>query len=254
MDNFKTEVEASLAVLGADSIELLRRCDLLKSLVQRLFIKEATKNINLPNELIMNCLKNHCQQEGLRDEKELKTWLEEHALSKEELLEQVSLPSKLSQLAIDWFDSQAETRFLERKESLDQATYSLLRVQDSGLAHELYLQLEAGEADFESLAKQYSEGPEKNNRGKVGPASLMRAHPALRNVLRTAKIGVVLEPIPIEQWWIVTRLEERQEANFDKTMRQRMATELLQNWMSIETNLILSSLNSRHNSEVATNP
>ena len=34
MDNFKTEVEASLAVLGADSIELLRRCDLLKSLVQ----------------------------------------------------------------------------------------------------------------------------------------------------------------------------------------------------------------------------
>ncbi|WP_413331210.1 hypothetical protein [Synechococcus sp. WH 8017] len=168
MDNFKTEVEASLAVLGADSIELLRRCDLLKSLVQRLFIKEATKNINLPNELIMNCLKNHCQQEGLRDEKELKTWLEEHALSKEELLEQVSLPSKLSQLAIDWFDSQAETRFLERKESLDQATYSLLRVQDSGLAHELYLQLEAGEADFESLAKQYSEGPEKTIAAKWG--------------------------------------------------------------------------------------
>lgn len=253
MDNFKTDVEASLVVLGAEGIELLRRCDLLKSLVQRLFIKEATKNIKLPNELIANCLKNHCQQEGLRDEKELKTWLEEHALSQEELLEQVSLPSKLSQLAINLFDSQAETRFLERKESLDQATYSLLRVKDSGLAHELYLQLEAGEADFESLAKQHSEGPEKNNRGKVGPASLMRAHPALRNILRTAKTGVVLEPIPIEQWWIVTRLEERQEANFDETMRQRMATELFQNWMSIETKSIMSSLNSRHNSEVVTN-
>jgi len=70
----------------------------------------------------------------------------------------------------------------------------------------------------------------------------MRAHPALRNVLRTAKTGVVLEPVLIEQWWIVTRLEERQEANFDVAMRQRMATELFQDWMKIETKSILTSL------------
>ena len=253
MDNFKAAVEASLTALSSDGIDLLRRSDLLKSLVQRLLAKEVTKNIKLPNELIMNCLKNHCQQEGLRDEKALSSCLEEHALSKEELLDQVSLPSKLSQLATDWFHSQAETRFLERKESLDQVTYSLLRVEDSGLAHELYLQLEAGEADFESLAKEHSEGPEKNNRGRVGPSSLTRAHPTLRNVLRTAKVGITLEPIPIEQWWVVTRLEERQEANFDEAMHQRMSMELLQNWLNIETKLIMSPLKNLHNSEEVAN-
>ena len=87
MDNFKAAVEASLTALSSDGIDLLRRSDLLKSLVQRLLAKEVTKNIKLPNELIMNCLKNHCQQEGLRDEKALSSWLEEHALSKEELLD-----------------------------------------------------------------------------------------------------------------------------------------------------------------------
>ena len=241
MDNVRSDVEGSLRALGTESLDLLRRCDLLQSLIQRLLAKEATKDIALPNEIITNCLKNHCQQEGIRDEAALNSWLEEKALSREDLIEQVVLPVKLAQRAKEWFDSQAETRFLERKETLDQATYSLLRVKDSGLAHELYLQLEAGEADFETLAKEHSEGPEKNNQGKVGPGSLMRAHPALRNVLRTAKTGVVLEPVLIEQWWIVTRLEERQEANFDGAMRQRMATELFQDWMKRETKSVLSS-------------
>ena len=242
MDNVSTDVEGSLRALGTESLDLLRRCDLLQSLIQRLLAKEATKDIALPNEIVTNCLKNHCQQEGIRDEAALNSWLEEKALSREDLIEQVVLPVKLAQRAKEWFDSQAETRFLERKETLDQATYSLLRVKDSGLAHELYLQLEAGEADFETLAKEHSEGPEKNNQGKVGPGSLMRAHPALRNVLRTAKTGVVLEPVLIEQWWIVTRLEERQEANFDGAMRQRMATELFQDWMKRETKSVLSSI------------
>lgn len=242
MDNVRTDVEGSLRALGTESLDLLRRCDLLQSLIQRLLAKEATKDIALPNEIVTNCLKNHCQQEGIRDEAALNSWLEEKALSREDLIEQVVLPVKLAQRAKEWFDSQAETRFLERKETLDQATYILLRVKDSGLAHELYLQLEAGEADFETLAKEHSEGPEKNNQGKVGPGSLMRAHPALRNVLRTAKTGVVLEPVLIEQWWIVTRLEERQEANFDGAMRQRMATELFQDWMKRETKSVLSSI------------
>ena len=241
MDNVRSDVEGSLRALGTESLDLLRRCDLLHSLIQRLLAKEATKDIALPNEIITNCLKNHCQQEGIRDEAALNSWLEEKALSREDLIEQVVLLVKLAQRAKEWFDTQAETRFLERKETLDQATYSLLRVKDSGLAHELYLQLEAGEADFETLAKEHSEGPEKNNQGKVGPGSLMRAHPALRNVLRTAKTGVVLEPVLIEQWWIVTRLEERQEANFDGAMRQRMATELFQDWMKRETKSVLSS-------------
>ena len=110
------------------------------------------------------------------------------------------------------------------------------------MAHELYLQLEAGEADFESLASDHSEGPEKQSSGKVGPGSLMQAHPQLRQRLRTATPGVVMEPMLIEQWWVVTRLDERHEASFDAPMRQRMATELLQSWLRIETKSVMKGL------------
>ena len=51
-----------------------------------------------------------------------------------------------------------------------------------------------------------------------------------------------MEPILIESWWVVTRLEERHEASFDVPMRQRMAGELLQEWLRIETNEVVKNL------------
>jgi len=248
MDDFRPTVQASLTALGANTIDLLRRSDLLQSLVRRQLIEQATAASTPPEELMQKALIHHCQQEQLKNESALNSWLEERCLSRDELLHQLSLPFKLSKLAMDRFGIQAEARFLQRKESLDQVTYSLLRVKDSGMAYELYLQLEAGEADFESLASDHSEGPEKSSSGRIGPGSLMRAHPKLRHHLRTATPGVVLEPMLIEQWWVVTRLEERHEASFDAAMNQRMATELLQEWLSNETKEVVKSLCTVENS------
>ena len=139
------------------------------------FVNRAIRHAFIDRKIL------HCQKEKLADEAALTNWLEERCMSRDELLHQLSLPIKLSKLALDSFGNQAEARFLQRKEALDQVTYSLLRVKDSGIAHELYLQLEAGEASFESLASNHSEGPEKRSSGRVGPGSLMRAHPQLRH-------------------------------------------------------------------------
>ena len=242
MDDFRPAVQASLTSLGADALDLLRRSDLLSTLIRRQLIEQASASLNPPAELMQKALVNHCQQEKLADEAALTNWLEERCMSRDELLHQLSLPIKLSKLALDSFGNQAEARFLQRKEALDQVTYSLLRVKDSGIAHELYLQLEAGEASFESLASNHSEGPEKRSSGRVGPGSLMRAHPQLRHRLRTAAPGVVLEPMLIENWWVVTRLEERHEASFDEAMRQRMASELLKDWLRMEITQIVRYL------------
>ena len=240
-------IRKKIDFLTLESIDLLRRSDLLSPLVRRLLIEEITKQLTPPAELIQQALANHCQQNQLRNEEALNHWLSERCISKEELLEQLSLPIKLSKLALDSFGAKAEARFLQRKEELDQATYSLIRVKDSGIAHELYLQLEAGETSFEKLATNYSEGPEQRSGGRVGPTPISRAHPQLQQLLRTAPIGVVLEPLAIEQWWVVARLEERMEASFDDAMRQRMASELLEQWITTETNHLVKAVCSREN-------
>ena len=247
MNNYRQALEAHINSLGLSTVDVLRRIDLLQPLFKRLLIEESTKEITPPAELTQQALTNHCQQNQLRNEEALNHWLSERCISKDELLEQLSLPIKLSKLALDSFGAKAEARFLQRKEELDQATYSLLRVKDSGIAHELYLQLEAGETSFEKLATNYSEGPEQRSGGRVGPTPISRAHPQLQQLLRTAPIGVVLEPLAIEQWWVVARLEDRLEASFDDAMRQRMASELLEQWITTETNHLVKAVCSREN-------
>jgi len=242
MDDFRHSVQASLTALGANAIDLLRSKDLLLSLVRRQLIEKATESLKMPVGLIQKALIEHCQKEQLENDASLNNWLENHHLTKDELIHQLSLPIKLSKLAIDEFGNQAEAHFLQRKEQIDQFSYSLLRVKDSGMAYELYLQLEANEASFENLAADHSEGPEQRSGGKVGPGSLKQAHPRLQQLLRTATPGVVQEPILIEQWWVVARLDERQEASFNDAMRQRMANELLQDWLTSETKAVVKSL------------
>lgn len=233
--------------LDTKTLELLRRSELLGTLAKHLLIEEITPSLKPPAELLQQAVTNYRQREQLHTEEALNQSLEKRCISKDELLLQLSLPIKLSKLALDSFGAKAEARFLQRKEALDQATYSLLRVKDSGIAHELYLQLEAGETSFEKLATNYSEGPEQRSGGRVGPTPISRAHPQLQQLLRTAPVGVVLEPLAIEQWWVVARLEERMEASFDDAMRQRMASELLEQWITTETNHLVKAVCSREN-------
>ena len=249
MKNCRARVLSRFNDVQSDTVDLLRRTNQLRPLISRLLIEESTQELHSPEELLKQALANHCQQEQLNNEEALEGWLSERFISKDELLLQVSLPLKLSKLALDAFAAKSEARFLQRKEGLDQVTYSLIRVKNSGVAHELYLQLEAGETSFEALATEYSEGPEQRSGGRIGPASLMRAHPQLRQHLRTATPGVVLEPLLIEKWWVVARLEEHLDARFDDAMRQRMATELLQQWMNAETNEVVKAILSSKNAE-----
>ena len=140
------------------------------------------------------------------------------------------------------FAPKAEARFLERKSELDQVVYSPLRLENSFLARELYLQIESGESNFADLAKRYAEGPERNTNGIVGPVSLTQAHPKLVEKLRVAQPGVLLEPFRIAEWWLVVRLERYSPATFTDEVADQMCQEMFDVWIDEETTAILSQL------------
>ena len=133
------------------------------------------------------------------------------ALLKTRCLERLRHGIRRRSFMRDRFAPKAEARFLERKNELDQVVYSLLRLENSFLARELYLQIESGESNFADLAKRYAEGPERNTNGIVGPVSLTQAHPILVEKLRVAQPGVLLEPFRISDWWLVVRLERSRQ-------------------------------------------
>ena len=203
---------------------------------------ELAAEVPVEEEERRQALEAFLREKGLEGPEALQAFLRVNLLRQEELEDQVVQPLRLQRYVARHHLPKAEARFLQRKTQLDRVVYSLLRLEDAGLARELYLQLEAGEADFAELAAAHSEGPEQQTRGIVGPVPLTQAHPQLSERLRTTQVGTLMEPFQIAEWWLVARLESYAPAVFDDAMAEQMARELLEQWVQEETLRILGEL------------
>lgn len=222
-----------VTTLGARGIELLRRHDLLRPLLEKTTVAEAVGPVTLEEEEREAALRHFC---GQRSQQE---WLEtigkNQGWTEAELEWQALLPLRVQRYSEEHFGHKTEARFLERKPQLDQVVYSLLRLKDGALAQELYFRIADGEATFAELAQQYSEGPERNSGGVVGPKPLIQAHPQLAERLRTSAEGQLIEPFPLLSWWLVARVERHLPARFSPQIADQMARELFQEWVSEQT-------------------
>jgi parvulin-like peptidyl-prolyl isomerase len=212
----------------------LARFQLLLPLLRQQLIAEAVADIELSTEESSRAQQAWGAHHNLRSAEALNAFLRAQAISEADAIWQAELPLRIQRHCQQHFLHRAEQRFLARKNQLDQVIYSLLRVEDSALARELYLRISEGEADFAELAAQYAKGPEQATRGVVGPVPLTQAHPKLAEQLRTSRPGQLLPPFAIENWWLVVRLETLRAASFDQDMQQRMARELFDVWVEEE--------------------
>ena len=214
---------ADLTPLTPQLVRRLARFRLLGPYLRQQLLAELVEGLVLPEEDLQKATDDFLRSQGI-----------------------VSQPLLLRQIIERDYLPKAEARFLERKSQLDRVVYSLLRIADAGLARELYLQIEEGESDFAELAAAHAEGPERATRGVVGPVPLMQAHPRLAERLRTATPGVLIEPFPIETWWLVVRLESYTPATLDGPTLEQMARELFEDWLDQEVQRRASALATEH--------
>jgi len=228
--------------IGAEGQALLDRFNLLKPLVEQMVISEAIADVVVSAEQLERARLGFLHQRGFDGMEQWAELLAQLGRSEEEVLERLRHGIRRRSLMREHFAAKAEARFLERKSELDQVVYSLLRIENSFLARELYLQIESGESNFADLAKRYAEGPERNTNGIVGPVSLTQAHPILVEKLRVSQPGVLLEPFRISDWWLVVRLERYSPATFTDEVSDQMCQEMFDAWVDEETAKSLSKL------------
>ena len=228
--------------IGAEGRALLDRFNLLKPLVEQMVTSQAIAHVVVSEEQLEQARLGLLQQRGFDGMEQWAELLEQLGSGEEQVLERLLHNIRRRSWMRERFAAKAEARFLERKNELDQVVYSLLRLENSFLARELYLQIESGESNFADLAKRYSEGPERNTNGIVGPVSLTQAHPTLVEKLRVAQPGVLLEPFRISDWWLVVRLERYAPATFTDEVSDQMCQEMFDIWVDQETAASLSQL------------
>lgn len=222
---------ASSPALPLQSLAILANQGLLRSHLRQVLMAQALASEQVSGDDQQQALADFVQKHGLTNADELERFRNHNLLSQDGLAFLVELPLRLRRHCERLYSVKAEARFLERKQQLDHVVYSLLRLEDEGLAKELFFQLQDGDATFPDLASRYAEGHERVTRGIVGPVPLTQAHPLLVERLRTALVGEVQEPFQVDRWWVLLRLESLTPATFDAHMASQMRQELFEEWL-----------------------
>jgi parvulin-like peptidyl-prolyl isomerase len=218
-------------VTANDVIPLLAQYQILPQLAREIIIDQAIADIQCTPEEEATARQKFYQQNQIATDEQIPAWLEQQGMTPAQL-EHVALREiKLEKFKQATWDSQVESYFLKSKGQLDRVVYSLIRTKDAGVAQEIYFRIHEQEASFAELARQYSQGPEAQTGGLIGPVELNTPHPQIAQMLMTSQSGQLWPPTRVGDWFAIIRLEQYISAQLDPPMRQRLLDELFKNWL-----------------------
>ncbi|MBF2063766.1 MAG: peptidylprolyl isomerase [Calothrix sp. C42_A2020_038] len=226
---------------GDEVIPLLKQYGMMSQLVREVVIDCGISSIELSQDEIFAIYKQFYQDQQLNSDADLEAWLNARKISRQQLEYGVTRGTKLEKFKRATWGSKLESYFIQRKPKLDRVVYSLLRINDIGIAQELYFRIQEGEQTFQELASKYSQGAEAETGGLLGPVELATPHPALANLLATSQPGQLLPPTRLGEWFIILRLEKLIPAKLDEPTQQRLLNELFENWLQNQVKAVMSN-------------
>ena len=149
-------------------------------------------------------------------------WLAERDLDEAGLALIVSRPQRWQQWCRSQWGEKLGQLFLRHKDQLDVATASILRLEQQGLARELYLRLAENDSSFAEIARTHCADHPQRQGGQWGPKPLSDLPPRLAEILRTTPLGQLRGPERIgPKDWVVLRLEAFTPSRVDDPAVQR---------------------------------
>jgi len=218
-------------ITAEEIVSLVKSCQILPQLWRERIIEQAIAAIDCTPEETMSACQQFYQQHHLDSVAKQQAWLEHYGITQRQLISMATRQLKIEKFKQLTWGSKLETYFLQRKGQLDRVICSLIRVQDGGIAEEIYFRVYEKEQSFTELAKKFSVGLEAQTGGIVGPVELGTLHPQLSKILKTSQPGKLLRPIVLGEWFFIVRLEKIIPAQLDEMMRRKLLQELFTVWL-----------------------
>lgn len=228
-------------IQASELIPLLANYQLLPQLLRELIIDEATTAIECKPEELEQAKQRFFAEKQLTQATDIQAWLAHQGLSDAQLDNIIVRKIKLDKYKQVTWGPKLESYFFQLKTKLDKVIYSLLRTQDPGLAQELYFRLQAKEQSFAEVAQKYSQGPESQTGGLVGPVEQSSLHPAMVQLLSSCQPGQISHPSRIAEWYVIVRVEKFIPAQLDEPMKARLLNDLFEGWMQEQQRQVVIS-------------
>lgn len=219
------------ALTSEQIFPLLAQYQMLPQLVKELVIDQALVEIECAKEEEKLACEQLAQQFKLDSQEVRNQWLKQNNLTTEQFDGIAIRQLKLEKFKQVNFGGDLESYFRQRKPQIDRVVYSLLRTNEIGIAQELYFRIAEKEQSFAKLAREYSQGPEADTDGLVGPVELQSIHPILARVMSSVQPEQLVPPTQVGEWIVIIRLEKLLPAVLDTAMRQRLINERFNAWL-----------------------
>ncbi len=194
-------------------------------------IDDAIAPIECSAEEAEQALQQFYAAQRLTNDAARQAWLTQTRIPADQLETLATRPVRIEKLKQANWGGKLESHFLSCKSQFNQVIYSLLRIPEFETAQELYFRLQAGEQTFADLARQYSQGPEAETGGRIGPVPITQPHPTIAQQLARSQPGQLLPPTQIQPWFVILRLEKFIPAQLDEPMRQKLLDSLFEAWV-----------------------
>lgn len=231
-------------IASGEVLPLLDRYRLLPQLVREIIIDQAIAPFECTEEELSLARQQVMLQNQLTTREQLEQWLARQQFSVEQFALAVERPLRLGKFKQQKWGNQVQSYFLQHKNRFDRVIYSLLRLrlQNMGIAQELYFRISEGEEEFSTIAKTYSQGPEAQTGGLVGPVELQSIHPRMAERLLQATAGEVLPPFSVDGWWVILRLEKFLPASLDENLTNQVLNEFFEQWLQTQIQQTIAQL------------
>ncbi|MCU0524759.1 MAG: peptidylprolyl isomerase [Elainella sp. Prado103] len=236
------------SIQAEEVLPMMAGYQMLPQFLQEILIDQAIESIECTAEEEIAAREQFYTQNQITKEEDRQAWLQRYGMTQEQLEALSTRELRVEKYKQITWDSKLESYFLGRKDRLDKVIYSLIRVKNDrekrgiGIAQELYFRILEGEQSFAELARTYSEGPEAQTDGLIGPVELSVPHPTLAQILTLSQPGQLTPPTLVGEWIVLVRLERFIPAQLDDAMRRRLLNECFNDWLQSQLSQLGSFL------------
>lgn len=218
-------------ITSDEIVTLLAGYQLLPQFLREVITDQAIADITCSTEEQSACLQQFYQKYNLANLPAQESWMARNYITPDQLTAIATRKLRIDKYKRATWGNKLESYFMSRKSKMDRAIYSLIRTQDLGIAQELYFRIREEEESFADMAREYSQGPEAQTGGLVGPVELGSLHPQLSRILSISQPGQVWAPVKMGQWAVIVRLEKLNAAQLDEQTQQVLLEELFKTWL-----------------------
>ena len=213
----------------------LKTSELIEAIITRKMIANTAEEvgIKLEAEELQEMADKYRKMYKLLSEEDTWAWMKKNHLSLDDFEEFVYYQGLASKLAVHLFADKIEPYFYEHQ--LDYAGVVMYEVvlEDEDLAMELFYSIQEGEMSFYDVAHKYIEDKELRRKGGYrGILYRKDLKPEISAAVFAATPPEVLKPIVTSKGVHLILVEEIIERKLDNWLRNKIATDLFNDWVS----------------------